>query len=161
TIKQMQGFADPSPGQSPFVAIFAQKMEAAKIPEPRREALRSEAEKIVAVEIYPVWKNAIALLQSQLPRSTDDAGLWRLKGGADAYAYFLRRYTTTNLTPEQIHQIGLNEVARIEKEMDTIFRKLGRTEGTINERSEKLKQDLAYPRTEAGRATIMTDADSI
>ncbi|HSR09323.1 MAG TPA: DUF885 domain-containing protein [Bryobacteraceae bacterium] len=161
TIKQMQGFVDPSPGQNPFVAIFAQKMEAAKIPEPRREALRSEAEKIVSVEVYPVWKNAISTLQSQLPRSTDDAGLWRLKGGASAYPYFLRRYTTTNLTPEQIHQVGLNEVARIEKEMDTIFRRLGRTEGSINQRSEKLKQDMAYPLTEEGRATIMADADGI
>ena len=87
--------------------------------------------------------------------------MWRLKGGTEAYAYFLRRYTTTNLTPDQIHQIGLDEVARIEKEMDTIFRKLGRTEGSINDRSQKLKQDLAYPRTEAGRAAIMADADSI
>ena len=161
TIKQMQGFVDPSPGQNPFIAIFAQKMEAAKIPEPRREALRSEAEKIVNVEIYPVWREAITTLQSQLPRSTDDAGLWRLKGGANAYAYFLHRYTTTNLTPEQIHQIGLNEVARIEKEMDTIFRRLGRTEGSINQRSEKLKQDMAYPLTEQGRATLMADADGI
>ncbi len=161
TIKQMQGFVDPSPGQNPFVVIFAQKMEAAKIPEPRREALRSEAEKIVGTEIYPVWKNAIAALESQLPSSTDDAGLWRLKGGADAYAYFLHRYTTTNLTPDQIHQIGLDEVARIEKEMDAIFRKLGRTEGSINERSEKLKQDLAYPHTEEGRRAIMAEADSI
>jgi len=161
TIKQMQGFVDPSPGQNPFVAIFAQKMEAAKIPEARREELRGEAEKIVSAEIYPVWKNAIATLESQLPRSTDDAGLWRLKGGGDAYAYFLHRYTTTNLTPEQIHQIGLNEVARLEKEMDAIFRRLGRTEGSINERSEKLKQDLAYPRTEEGRMAIMAEADSI
>jgi len=161
TIKQMQGFIDPSPSQNPFVAIFAQKMEAAKIPESRREALRGEAEKIVSREIYPAWKNAIATLESQLPRSNDDAGLWRLKGGADAYAYFLRRYTTTNLTPEQIHQIGLDEVARIEKEMDTIFRRLGRTEGSVNERSEKLKQDLGYPRTEAGRMALMADADSI
>ena len=161
TIKQMQGFIDPSPSQNPFVAIFAQKTEAAKIPESRREALRGEAEKIVSREIYPAWKNAIATLESQLPRSNDDAGLWRLKGGADAYAYFLRRYTTTNLTPEQIHQIGLDEVARIEKEMDTIFRRLGRTEGSVNERSEKLKQDLGYPRTEAGRMALMADADSI
>ena len=161
TIKQMQGFIDASPGQNPFVATFATKMEAAKIPQPRRDALRSQAERIVGAEVYPAWKHAISTLAGQLPRSTDDAGLWRLKGGAEAYAYFLRRYTTTNLTPDQIHQIGLNEVARIEKEMDAIFRKLGRTEGSINERSEKLKQDLAYPRTEAGRAAIMTDADSI
>lgn len=161
TIKQMQGFVDPSPGQNPFVAIFAQKMEAAKIPESRREALRSEAEKIVGVEVYPAWKNAIATLESQLPRSNDDAGLWRLKGGADAYAYFLRRYTTTNLTPDQIHEIGLREVARIEKEMDTIFRRLGRTQGTVKERIAKLQQDLGYPKTEDGRKIIMADVEQI
>jgi uncharacterized protein (DUF885 family) len=161
TIKQMQGFIDPAPAQNPFVLIFTQKMEAAKIPEPRREALRSEAENIVTTQIYPAWKKAIAALETQLPRSTDDAGLWRLKGGAEAYAYFLRRYTTTNLTPDQIHEIGLREVDRLEKEMDTIFRRLGRTEGSVNERAEKLKQDLAYPNTEEGRTAIMADANGI
>jgi uncharacterized protein (DUF885 family) len=161
TIKQMQGFVDAAPAQNPFVVIFAQKMEAAKVPESRREALRREAETIVASEVYPAWKKAIAALETQLPRSTDDAGLWRLKGGADAYAYFLRRYTTTNLTPDQIHEIGLREVDRLEKEMDAIFRRLGRTEGSVNERAEKLKQDLAYPKTEESRATIMADADGI
>jgi uncharacterized protein (DUF885 family) len=161
TIKQMQGFVDAAPAQNPFVVIFAQKMEAAKVPESRREALRREAEIIVASEVYPAWKKAIAALETQLPRSTDDAGLWRLKGGADAYAYFLRRYTTTNLTPDQIHEIGLREVDRLEKEMDAIFRRLGRTEGSVNERAEKLKQDLAYPKTEESRATIMADADGI
>ena len=161
TIKQMQGFVDPSPGQNPFVAIFATKMEVAKIPEPRREALRSEAERIVGSEVYPAWKHAISTLAAQVPRSSEEAGLWRLKGGSDAYAYFLHRYTTTNLTADQIHEIGMQEVARIEKEMDTIFRRMGRTEGSINQRSEKLKQDLAYPRTEAGRTAIMADADGI
>ena len=111
--------------------------------------------------MYPAWKHALSTLAAQLPRASDEAGLWRLKGGADAYAYFLHRYTTTNLTADQIHEIGMQEVARIEKEMDTIFRRLGRTEGSINERSEKLKQDLAYPRTEAGRTAIMADADGI
>jgi len=161
TIKQMQGFVDAAPAQNPFVSIFEQKMEAAKVPEPRREALRREAEIIVASEVYPAWKKAIAALETQLPRSTDDAGLWRLKGGADAYAYFLRRYTTTNLTPDQIHEVGLREVDRIEKEMDAIFRRLGRTEGSVNQRAEKLKQDLAYPKTEESRSTIMADADGI
>ena len=60
TIKQMQGFIDASPGQNPFVAIFATKMEAAKIPQPRRDALRSEAERIVGAEVYPAWKHAIS-----------------------------------------------------------------------------------------------------
>ena len=161
TIRQMQSFVDPSPGQNPFVVTFTQKMEAAKIPLPRRDALRAEAEKIVGAEIYPAWKKAIATLESQLPRSTDDAGISRLKGGSDAYAYFLRRFTTTNLSPDQIHQIGLNEVARIEKEMDTLLRRLGRTAGSVKDRVEKLKQDLGYPKTEAGRKIIMTDVEQI
>jgi uncharacterized protein (DUF885 family) len=161
TVKQMQGFADPAPAQNPFVTILAQKMEAAKIPEARREALRAEAEKIVADQIYPAWKKAIATLQSQLPRATDEAGISRFQGGGDAYAYFLRRYTTTNLTADQIHQIGLDEVARIEKQMDTIFRSLGRTEGSVKDRIEKLKEDLAYPKTEEGRKIIMADVERI
>ena len=161
TIKQMQSFADPAPAQNPFVQVFAQKMEAAKIPEARRAELKSEAEKIVAAQVYPAWKRGIALLESQLPRSTDDAGLWRLKGGPEAYAYFLRRYTTTDLTADQIHEIGLKEVARIEGEMDAILRKLGRTQGSVNERVEKLKQDLGYPQTEAGRDLIMKDVEGI
>ena len=86
----------------------------------RRNELRDEAEKIVETQVYPAWKRGVAALESQLPHSTDDAGLWRLKGGAEAYAYFLHRYTTTHLTADQIHEIGLREVARIEKEMDGI-----------------------------------------
>jgi uncharacterized protein (DUF885 family) len=162
TIKQMQNFVDSSPGQNAFVTIFVQKMEAVKsISDARRAELRSQAEKIVAAQIYPSWKNAVALLESELPRSTDDAGLWRLKGGADAYAYFLNRYTTTHLTAAEIHQIGLNEVARIEKEMDTILRRLGRTQGSVKDRVAKLKEDLGYPKTEEGRKLIMTDVEGI
>jgi uncharacterized protein (DUF885 family) len=162
TIKQMQNFADPAPAQNPFVTTMAQKMEAVKsIPEARRADLAGQAEKIVATQIYPAWKRGIATLESQLPRSTDEAGISRFKGGGDAYAYFLRRYTTTNLTPDQIHQIGLDEVARIEQQMDTIFRSLGRTEGSVKNRIEKLKQDLSYPQTEAGRKIIMNDTEQI
>jgi uncharacterized protein (DUF885 family) len=60
-------------------------------------------------------------------RATDDAGLWRFAGGAEAYAFFLRRHTTTSLTPDQIHEIGLRRVAELETQMDAILRKLGRT----------------------------------
>ncbi len=161
TIKQMQSFADPAPAANPFVTVLVQKMEAAKIPEARRAELAAQAERIVAGQVYPAWKRGIALLQSQLPRSNDDAGLWRLKGGAEAYSYFLRRYTTTDLTPDQIHEIGLKEVARIEGEMDAILRRLGRTDGSVKDRVEKLKQELGYPQTEAGRDLIMKDVESI
>lgn len=103
TVKQMQGFVEASPAQNPFVTIFAQKMAAVKsISYARREELRAQAENIVATQVYQAWKKGYSLLESQLPRSTDDAGLWRLKGGDAAYAYFLHRFTTTNLTADQI-----------------------------------------------------------
>src|SRR5579864_3335788 len=65
TIKQMQSFVDPSPGQNPFVTAFAEKMAAltegnAAIPVAQREQLRVEAEKITGAQIYPAWRKAIA-----------------------------------------------------------------------------------------------------
>ncbi len=162
TIKQMSSFVDQPPAQNPFAAVFGQKMEAVKaLGDARRAELRAQAEKIVAGEIYPAWKRAIAVLESQLPKSTDDAGLWRLPGGSEAYAYFLGRYTTTHLTAAEIHQIGLREVDRIEKQMDAILRRLGRTQGSVKDRIEKLKADLGYPKTEEGRTLIMADVEKI
>jgi uncharacterized protein (DUF885 family) len=164
TIKQIQSFVDPSPGQNPFVTAFAEKMNAVDaIPAAQREQLRAEAEKIVATQIYPAWKKAAATLQAQLPRSTNDAGLWRLKGGPEAYEFFLRRYTTTNLTADQIHEIGLQQVSRIETQMDALLRKLGRTAGSVKDRTEKLRLDLQYPNptSDESRAQIMRDADVI
>ena len=164
TIKQMQNFADPAPASNPFVATFADKMASIKELTPaKRDPLRTEAERIVASQIYPAWKKAIATLQGQLPRSTDDAGLWRLKGGDAAYAYFLRRYTTTNMTAEEIHQLGLQQVAAIEAQMDTLLKQLGRRDGSVKDRVEKLKLDLQYPNptSEASREQIMKDFNAI
>jgi uncharacterized protein (DUF885 family) len=164
TITQMQNFVNPSPAQNPFVTVMADKMAAIKsMSGARREALRAQAEKIVGAEVYPAWKKASAVLQEQLSRATDDAGLGRLKGGDDAYAYFLRRYTTTNLTADQIHEIGLQQVARIEQEMDGLLRRLGRTEGSVKDRIARLNLDLQYPNpaSEQSRAQIMVDIEGI
>lgn len=164
TVKQMQGFSDPSAGQNPFVTVLADKMAGIKtLTDAKREQLRLAAEKTVGDQIYPAWKQAIAILELQIPKSTDDAGLWRLKGGAEAYGYYLRHYTTTNLTATQIHEIGLQKVAEIENQMDALLKRLGRADGTVTERIEKLKLELQYPNPtgEESRAQIMRDIDGI
>jgi uncharacterized protein (DUF885 family) len=162
TLTQLKQFIAPPPAQNPFVTTFDQKMTAVKaISDARRMEMRAEAERVVTAQVYPAWRKAIALLDPLRDRASDDAGIWRFKGGAEDYAYALRRYTTTNLTAEQIHQIGLQQVDRIETQMDTIFRRLGRTQGTLKERIAKLSQDLAYPRTEDGRKLIMADVEQI
>jgi uncharacterized protein (DUF885 family) len=162
TILQMQQFTSTPPAQNPFVTAFGSRIEASKeISSAKREALRGQAEMIVASQIYPAWQKGVALLESLAPRATDDAGLWRFDKGPEAYAYNLRRYTTTNLTADEIHAIGLGQVERIEKEMDAVLRQLGRTEGSVKDRIEKLKQDRSYPNTEDGRARIMADVEGI
>jgi len=162
TLTQMKQFIASSPDQNPFLTTFEQRMAAVPaLTERRRSELRAAALKIVTEQVYPSWRKAIATLEPLMARTTDDAGLWRFRDGSEAYTHFLRRFTTTDLTPDQIHEIGLREVARIEKEMDDILRRLGRTEGTLKDRIAKLKADLGYPLTEDGRKQIMAEVEQI
>ena len=162
TIAQMRQFSGTPASENPYITVLKSRMDAMKGMTPaRRESLAGEAEKIVTAEIYPAWRKAIALLESLVPRANDDAGLWRFDQGSEVYAYNLRRYTTTTMSAEEIHQIGLQQVARLEKEMDAILRRIGRTEGTVNARIAQLKKDRAYPLTDAGRTQIMADVETI
>lgn len=162
TLTQMRTFAEQTPEQNPLVSVFAQKLESIQgMSAQQRDELKTQAAQLVRSEVYPAWHRGIALLDKTLPSTTDDAGLWRLEDGDKAYASALRRFTTTELTAEQIHEIGLREVARIEGEMDKILRQLGRTEGSVAERIRKLRDDLSYPNPESeqSRAAIMRDID--
>jgi uncharacterized protein (DUF885 family) len=162
TIAQMQQFIATPPAKNPFVTAFDQRAAASKaVSDARREELRGQIEKVVATQVYPAWKRGIALLQPLVSKANDDAGLWRFKGGDEAYAYALRRYTTTNLTADQIHEVGLKQVAALEKQMDDVFRQIGRTRGSVKERIAQLKTEQAYPLTEEGRAQIMADANAM
>jgi uncharacterized protein (DUF885 family) len=162
TISQMQQFVGVPAGQNPLIATFVERLNAVQaLTTSQRQQLRDEATKVVESEVYPAWRKAIALLEAQLTSATDDAGVWRYKDGAAIYAYKLKQYTTTNMTAAEIHELGLREVRRIEGEMDAILRKLGRTEGTVKQRIEKLAADLSYPITNEGRARIMADIDAM
>ncbi len=162
TIAQMRQFLEPPPAENPFVTAFAAKLEDVQdLPAGARERLIAGATREVGDTIYPAWREGLALVESLVPTSSDEAGISRLPGGAGAYGFFLRRFTSTDLTAERIHEIGLRRVAGIEREMDALFRRLGRTEGTIKERTEALKRDLAYPLTDEGRTRIMADIASM
>jgi uncharacterized protein (DUF885 family) len=163
TLASMRTFRDVPPEQNALVTVLAQKMGAIGGMAPdQRTKLQAEATRLVGAQVYPAWDRAIELLESIQPKATDDAGLWRLEGGDAAYTFFLSRFTTTPLTPEEIHHIGLKQVASIEGQMDTILKQLGRTEGPVRERIEKLRNDLRYPdpTSEASRAAIMKDTNA-
>lgn len=162
TIAQMQQFIDGPANRNPLVATFAQRLELVDaLDADARAALVAEATRTVQDGVYPAWSRAIAELRAQQPRATDDAGLWRFDDGAEVYAYHLRRFTSTGLGADEIHAIGLREVARIEAEMDTILRSLGRSDGSVETRVAQLRKDLAYSNDDTGRAAIMADIDTM
>ena len=65
------------------------------------------------------------MLFRSLPACFDQVGIWQVPHGDELYAYDVRRYTTTNLTPDQVHEIGLKEVARVRAEMDAVMKQTG------------------------------------
>lgn len=160
TIDSMRTFRDAEAARNPLVVVLEQKLATIdKLTPAARTQLQQRATQLVTTQVYPAWQQAIALLESLLPKATDDAGLWRFPKGEAAYANALERFTTTPLTAEEIHQIGLRRVIELEQQMDVILKELGRTAGTVRERMAKLEADLAYPdpTSEASRERIISD----
>src|SRR5579883_540651 len=158
TINQMKRFTTPAPADNILVTSFQQHLQGIKELDPaKRTALTARVETLVRENIYPSYRRATDDLATLNAKASEDAGLWRLPKGADAYSFYLRRFTTTTLTPTQIHQKGLDEVARIEAEMDGLFQKLGYKDGTIIARFQKLEQDNQYPDTPDARDKVLAD----
>ena len=143
TIQQFDRFLAGETRQNVLVASLDERAaKLADLPAADRTAFVGAAEKIVAASILPAFRRAEALLQEQLPRATDDAGLCRFPDGDKIYAQALHSLTTTDYTAAQIHALGLQEVARIEQEMDGLLRQLGYTDGSINDRMTRLDAAL-------------------
>ena len=115
-----------TPGTDPLLRPFATLP--ATIPAADQEVLRARAAAIVAEQIVPrrqAWVDFTA--NEYLPAAPAEVGIGSRPGGREFYAFEARRYTTTDLTPDQIHRIGLDEVARIRARMHTEMRASGWT----------------------------------
>jgi uncharacterized protein (DUF885 family) len=142
----VQSFLKPPPEQNLFVLALARRSETIEgLAAATRQQQIAEATALVATRIRPAWQRIDAFLAEIEARTTTDAGLWRYPNGAAAYAAALALYTTTTLTADEIHAIGLREVARIESEMDKVLQTLGRKDGTVLQRMTALNASLQPP----------------
>ena len=118
----------------------------------------ARARAITTQKVAPALERQIAALRTQRASATMDAGMWARPGGDDFYRWALRASTTTAMTPDEIHQMGLDQLAELHGRMDPILRKLGYTQGSVGERMNALAKDPRYqfPEGDAGRAEIMT-----
>lgn len=114
------------------------------IPVDDQQRLTAEAERLVRDVIVPEYRKFKAFFEeTYLPVCHPEVGVWQVPRGEELYALRCREFTTTDLTPEQIHQIGLDEVARIRKEMEAIVAEVG-WPGTFAEFLEHLRSDPQF-----------------
>jgi uncharacterized protein (DUF885 family) len=117
----------------------------------------ARARRVVTGPIAGALQRQLDELKRQLPRATNDPGMWARPGGDEWYAWGLRASTTTRLTPDEIHEIGLAQFAEIQARMDTILQGIGYAQGTVGARMTALAEDPRYKFAEGdpGRAEIL------
>ena len=147
---------------STLMEDFTSKIEKLDISEEKKTGLINEAETALVEHVQPAYESLIDFLANQQKRATEEAGVWKFPKGDEYYNNALKRITTTNLTAEEIHEIGLNEVARIHGEMEKIMEEVG-FEGTLQDFFEFMKNDeqFYYENTEEGKAAYLKEAKNI
>ena len=124
TLDQIAAQRGDSPEESPLLMAF--KRFPADIGASDQQRLRAEARKAYELEFVTSWRKLETFLRDTYrPQARREVGLGSLKRGREAYAALIHSYTTTRMTAEQIHQLGLDEVSRIEKEMAQLAREAG------------------------------------
>lgn len=117
----------------------------------------AKAAKIATDRIAPALAAQIAALEGQKQATTSDAGAWKLPQGDAYYAWALQAATTTTMSPDEVHAMGRDELARLHAKMDVILKAEGYTQGSVGARMTALGKDPRYlfPEGDPGRAEIM------
>lgn len=144
---------------SALLGDFLSKIEKLELPEDQKNRLIGEAEAALVEHVKPAYEQMIDMLEDQQQRATTDHGAWKFPKGEKYYKNRLNRITTTSLTAEEIHEIGLSEVARIHGEMEAIMTHIGFT-GSLQDFFEFMRTDpqFYYPNTPEGKEQYLGEA---
>lgn len=143
---------------APLFADFKAKVGKLKITQIEKDILIADAAQALTNAVKPAYEALIAEMTAQEKVAGTDDGVWRFPDGAGYYAERLANYTTTNMTPDQIHQLGLAQVARIHKEMGVVQKKMG-VKGDLQAFFKYMRTEPKFyaPETEEGRALYLSE----
>jgi uncharacterized protein (DUF885 family) len=111
----------------------------------------ARARKIATAEVVPALQRQIYELKAERAVATDVAGMWSRPRGDEYYRWALKASTTTNMSPEEVHQMGLEQLAELQGRMDPILKSIGYSQGTIGERMQALAKDPRYKFSEGDK----------
>ncbi len=160
--KVISGAPFDTGADSTLMADFRKKVTALDAPAATKQRLLGEAQAALTGPFKRGYDLLFVALDEIEPKATGNYGVWRLPDGAAYYEHRLNASTTTDLTADQIHQIGLQQVASIRQEMEGIKREVG-FDGTLEQFFQHIRTDpkFKYPNTEAGREQYLSDARAV
>ena len=161
-LTEMRAFAGKPTLENPLYVHFARKLDALPGLAPAdKQALLARCAQAIEGGVVPAYRKLIAFFEGQRSRSSTDDGVWKLPDGDAYYAYRLRSETTTTMTPQAVHDLGLAEVARIEEEMTPQPRRAGAAAGRGDAGPGRGETEqgprFLYPNTDEGRKAALAD----
>jgi uncharacterized protein (DUF885 family) len=150
---QMRKLREPAPEASSMVQSLVKRSAAKGI----GGDWQRRASAIVAQKVYPALDRQMAAMEQLKPTTRPGDGAWRLTDGEAIYAEALRQATTTNFTPAEVHQMGLEQVADITGQLDQILKSQGYSQGSVGERLAAVSRTPSqlYADSDAGRAELL------
>ncbi len=163
-LDEINGFVTTPAKENILYTSLETKMKETEIPAEKQAAILADAEKVINDTVYPAYGLFVDYLERIKPKTTTDDGLWKLPDGEEAYRSSLRFYTTSDYTADEIHQLGLKEVDRIQAQILTILSKEGiDVSQGFTAAMEQLKaiEEHYYEDSDAGREQILKDYQTI
>ena len=150
--------------ENPLYTSFIFRMaETGRFNERSQQRWGERVQSLIKSEVLPAYRDLRDYISSILALAPDDDGVWRFTDGREYYAFLLRNHTTTDLTAEEVYQIGVSEVARLEDEIRKILKEMGLPSDNPGAQMQALRMDQAYhyPPDENRRTLILKDYQSI
>ena len=143
---------------APLFADFKAKVGKLNISQIEKDLLIADAAQALTSSVKPAYEALISEMTAQEKVAGTDDGVWRFKDGAGYYAERLANYTTTDMTPDQVHNLGLQQVARIHKEMGVVQKKMG-VKGNLQAFFNYMRTEPKFyaPETAEGRALYLSE----
>jgi len=162
-LAQMRGFTATPPRDNVLYTALAPKLDSAGVEPDERARLLAAAEREITGTVYPAYERLIAFEEGLAARAGDDVGAWHLPDGDRYYAWALRHYTTTDVSPDSLHALGLGLVSRIEADMTRVLDSLKVPGPDVGSRLRALAADprFVYATDSAGRARFLADATGL
>jgi uncharacterized protein (DUF885 family) len=163
-LAQMREFISPPPVEHQLYTHLVERLdEIDDLPADERNGLLGDVERSIAQTVYPAYGRLIDHYAALEPTASTDDGVWKLPDGDEYYAYRLRSYTTTKMSADEIHAIGLREVERIQAQMRAILAAEGLPADDLGATMEAINRDprFLYPDTDEGRQQVLDDFRAI